>query len=67
MKRRLLILLLALGTVGGYSAGFAQMRCHARARQGGFERHVARICAEAARAPRGEASDANPQGEPWDW
>lgn len=67
MKRRLLIMLLALGTVGGYGAGFAQMGCHARARRNGFERHVARICAEAARAPKGEGADGNSQDEPWDW
>ena len=32
MKRRILILALALGTIGGYAAGFAHLRhhgCHA--------------------------------------
>ena len=67
MKRRLLIMLLALGTIGGYTAGFAQLRCHARARHGGFERHVARICADAARSPRAEGADSRPQDEGWDW
>jgi hypothetical protein len=67
MKRRLLIVLLALGTVGGYGMGFAQMRCHARARHHGFERHVAKICADAARSPRAAATDGSSQDEPWDW
>ncbi|MFO0759276.1 MAG: hypothetical protein U0359_22480 [Byssovorax sp.] len=67
MRRRLLIVLLALGTVGGYGMGFAQLRCHARARNHGFERHVAKICADAARAPRAQDADAAQPDEPWDW
>lgn len=51
MKRRLLIALLTLGTVGGYAGGFASLRCHARANHDTFERHVAAICADAARRP----------------
>jgi len=33
MRRRIVIVLLALGTIGGYAAGFAHMRhngCHAQ-------------------------------------
>jgi hypothetical protein len=45
MRRRLLIILLTLGTVGGFAAGFGGLH-----RREAFERHVARICVEAARS-----------------
>jgi hypothetical protein len=49
MRRKIVIVLLALGTIGGFAAGFARV---AHWRHGGreaFERHVAQICADAAR------------------
>ncbi len=49
MRRRILMILLALGTVGGYSAGFAHMHCAGAARRAAFEHHVARVCVDAAR------------------
>ena len=48
MKRKLLIVVLGLGTVLGYAGGFRSMRCHARARRAHFEQNVARLCADAA-------------------
>jgi len=49
MRRKLLIVLLALGTVGGYASGFASMRsCHNK-RRDNFEQHVAKVCVDAAR------------------
>lgn len=48
MKRKLLIAVLGLGTVLGYTGGFLSMRCHARARRAHFEQHVAKVCADAA-------------------
>jgi hypothetical protein len=48
VKRRALVVLLALGTVGGFGSGFAHSRCRAGERRAGFERHVADICARAA-------------------
>lgn len=51
MRRRILIALLALGTVGGYGSAIAGMSCRAHARRAAFERHVASVCAEAARNP----------------
>lgn len=54
MRRRLAIALLALGTVGGYTLGFASMRCHGQQRRDAFEQHVAKVCVDAA---RGERSD----------
>jgi hypothetical protein len=47
-KRKLLIVVLGLGTVLGYGAGFRSMRCHARERRAHFEEHVAKVCANAA-------------------
>ena len=66
MNRKILIALLALGTVGGYATGFASMRCHARWRRAAFERHVAALCVDAARRePAGaHAPPAPPDGVP---
>jgi hypothetical protein len=49
MKRKILIGLLAMGTVGGFAAGFGSMRCRAEHRRERFEHHVASVCVEAAR------------------
>ena len=65
MKRRLLIAVLALGTIGGYGSAFVGARCHARARQAAMERHVARVCADAARSPAPAAPSS--QEDRWDW
>ena len=51
MRRRFLIALFAFGTLAGYGAGFASMSCRAHQRRANFERHVAHICAEAAKNP----------------
>lgn len=66
MKRRILIALLALGTIGGYGVGFASMRCRAHGRQGAFERHVAKVCVDAARAGKAAPNDTA-QDPPADW
>ncbi len=55
--RRLAIALLALGTVGGYTLGFASMRCHSRERREAFEHHVAQVCVDAAREDQGSRSE----------
>ncbi len=55
MKRKIIIALLALGTVGGFAAGFAHLGCRAHARHEAMERHIAQLCVDAARnaqAPR---------------
>ena len=49
MKRKVIMGLLALGTVGGFASGFASMKCHARNRHEAFERKVADVCVRAAR------------------
>ena len=48
MRRRFLIAVLALGTIGGYGLGFATMRCHGQARRDAWEHHVAKVCIDAA-------------------
>ncbi len=58
MKRRILIAVLTLGALGGYSAEFAGMRCRAHARQAAFERHVAKVCTDAARDANGTGPEA---------
>ena len=49
--RRVLIALFTLGTLGGYGSAIATSSCHARERRAAWERHVAQICADAARRP----------------
>lgn len=56
MKRKVIMGLLALGTVGGFASGFASMRCHARDRHESFERHVADVCVRAARESDSESA-----------
>jgi hypothetical protein len=57
MRRRFLIALFALGTIGGYGSAIAGMSCRAHARQRAFERHVAHVCAEAAKNPQSAPQD----------
>ncbi len=67
MRRRILIALFALGTIGGYGSALAGMSCRAHARQRAYERHVAQLCAEAALTQAGsQASPGRPQAAPQD-
>jgi hypothetical protein len=66
MKRRFLIVLLTLGTIGGFGSGIASMRCHGESRRAAFERHVAKVCVDAARKSKGAATDST-QDESADW
>jgi hypothetical protein len=49
MKRRILMVLLGLGAVGGYASGFAHMHRCGRDHRSSFERHVAEVCVGAAK------------------
>ncbi len=52
LRRKLLIIALAFGTVAGFSSGFHSLRrCHSE-RRNNFEQHVAKLCADAARAEK---------------
>ncbi|MFO0667139.1 MAG: hypothetical protein U0174_24515 [Polyangiaceae bacterium] len=53
MNRRLLIVLLSLGAIGGFgSAFFHAGQCH-QSRRDAFERHIAKVCVDAARTGNG--------------
>lgn len=60
MRRRVLIALLVMGTIGGYASGIAGMCCRGHHRRAMFERHIAKICADAARSPGPAPSDDYP-------
>jgi hypothetical protein len=62
MKRRILIVLFALGTIGGFASGVSSMRWRAHHRRAAFEQHVARVCVDAARASQAEANAAAAAG-----
>jgi hypothetical protein len=58
IKRKILIAVLGLGTIGGFGAGFASLARGSCARRAAFERHVAETCVDAARrADRDPADD----------
>jgi hypothetical protein len=44
MRRRLLIVLLALGTVGGYASGFSSLHHRAQCRRAWMEERAAQTC-----------------------
>jgi hypothetical protein len=54
IQRKLLITLLAVGTVAGFGAGFASLKHRSCARRASFEQHVADVCVEAARRHQGD-------------
>lgn len=64
MRRRILIAVLALGTLLGFGAGFASLHHGACAYRGGygragFEQRISELCADAAlRAQRGQVPAA---------
>lgn len=53
MKRKIIMGLLALGTIGGFASGFASMRCRAEHRRQAFEDRVAETCVRAAQRVEG--------------
>lgn len=64
MRRKLLIAVLALGTVGGYASGFASLRHCQKGRHQAFEQHVAKVCVDAARASDADHARAVQQAAP---
>jgi hypothetical protein len=64
MLRRFLIPILAVGTVAGYASGFHSLHC-ARARREAFERHVAKVCIDAARDPSDRRGSDRAFGPPF--
>ncbi len=49
MRRRIAMVLLGLGAIGGYASGFAHMHACQRHHRDAFERHVADVCVNAAK------------------
>jgi len=49
MRRKIAMVLLALGAVGGYASGFAHMHRCSRSREAALERHVADVCLASAK------------------
>lgn len=58
MRRKILIVLLSLGTIGGFASGAASMRWRGECRRQAFEQRVARVCVDAARAAEVDAKAA---------
>jgi hypothetical protein len=61
IKRRIAIVLLSLGTIGGFAGGAISTARHVKgacARRAAFEQHVAKVCVDAARNS-GAAHDTN--------
>jgi hypothetical protein len=59
MKRKIVMGLLALGTIGGFASGFASLRCHGQHRRQAFEDRVAETCVRAAqRVERSSETEA---------
>lgn len=55
IKRKALIVLLSLGTLGGFASGFASLRCHRHHSPHNSWRHtVTNICADAIRQAQSE-------------
>jgi hypothetical protein len=58
MRRNIRIALLSLGVLAGYGSGFAHLACF-RARHAAFEAHVAKVCADAAKAEAASPAKAS--------
>jgi hypothetical protein len=66
MRRRIVIALLALGTVGGYASGFASLRYRSHCRSGWGEQRAYSSCAPCPGSAHGPSSaraeDPTPSG-----
>ncbi len=61
-RRRIVIVALAAGAILGFGSEFHHAQCCRRNRQEAWERHVARVCIDAARDPRSGRDNAAPGG-----
>lgn len=50
-RTKLRVIVLGLGVIAGYGSGIASIVCHRAQRRDAIERHVARVCLDAARGP----------------
>ena len=58
MRRKALILVLALGAVAGFASGLYGCHYHAVERRQAFEDHIADVCTRAAERSRNHAAHA---------
>jgi hypothetical protein len=58
MRRRALILVLALGAIAGFASGLYGCHYHGVERRQAFEDHIADVCMRAAERSRTQASHA---------
>ena len=65
IRRKITIGLLLAGTIFGYGSAIAGARRHMAARHDAFERHVAHVCAEAARHPEQAPAAADTKSCDW--
>jgi hypothetical protein len=54
--RKVIVVALLIGTIGGFASGFHSMRRHHAERRAAFERHVAELCVDAAARQRRRAA-----------
>jgi len=57
MRRKALMVVLAIGAVAGFASGIWGCRHHREDRRQAFEDHVADVCTRAAERARGERND----------
>lgn len=75
IKRGILVVLLSLGAIGGFTSGFAHMSachgggCSARgpSAHDQFEEHIADVCTRAAQRVQDERDAQDTQAAPPDW
>ncbi|WP_224364678.1 hypothetical protein [Hyalangium versicolor] len=65
-RRRILIALLALGTIGGYASGFSSLRHHSQCRRAWMEERFNRTCAPCPNTatPAAPSAEAPAPSEP---
>lgn len=66
MRRKIKIVLLTLGMIGGFASGAVSMKHRAHWRRESFEQRVARVCVDAARAADKDAQQKAPNDKPMD-
>lgn len=64
MKRKALIVLLSLGTVGGFASGFMSLSCHQHRQRHRFREMVTDICTDAVRAAQRPAVSPDRDADP---
>lgn len=64
IKRRIIMGLLVLGTIGGFASGIRRMSCHGESRRDHWKDRVAETCVRAARNLDAESAGADSARSP---